>query len=128
MPNQPPLNDSQQHNSDPQIVVKRFSPSLPSFLLTRLTPTLFSATGGCLLDTALLVSGKEALLGSKKQVALHSPALATCLQLHPGSLDYHCWSSPAAANNWPCFKSLARNLAVGEREGSGKRAGLTRMS
>ncbi|TRZ20655.1 hypothetical protein HGM15179_006463 [Zosterops borbonicus] len=82
------------------------------------SPPGWNNLGGCLLDTALLMSSKEALLGSKKQVALHNPALATCLQLHPGSLDYRCWSSLPAANNWPCFKSLAGNLAVGGREGS----------
>lgn len=69
-----------------------------------------------MLDTASLVPSKEALLGSKKQVALHNPALATCLWLHPGSLDYRCSSSLAAANNWPCFKSLAGNLAMGGRD------------
>lgn len=121
--NNPTLNGSQLHDSDPEAVVERLSLSLPPFLLARLTPILCPCSRRVLLATASLVPSNETLLGSGKQVALHRPALATCLQLHPGSLDYRCLPSLAAANNWPRFKSLAGKFGH-RREGSGKRAGL----
>lgn len=90
--------------------------------LHRFSPTL-SQLRRVFAGHSLVGVWQRALLGSGKQVGFAQSTLAACLQLHTGSLGYHCWPSLTAANNWPWFNSLAGKFGCG-REGSGKRAAL----
>lgn len=90
-----------------------FKGSLPPccrFCSPRLHPSSLPASGGNLPAMAQLVPSKEVV----KQAASHRPTLAPCLQVDPGSLNYHHW--PPAAANWPCFKSLAGEFGCRGRD------------